>query len=105
MSMPFRTARLLKLLLTVAFGFGLVGVGLAGTRLPLGDISVLDDYARAAGRGNIEAQKAIGFLLLQGGSVPANPKAGMRWLLRAGFAGDAEAHEALGDLYREGRGV
>lgn len=89
--------------LVLALGF--CGVGLASVRMLDAYPSLFETYAGAARSGNHSAQKTIGFVLAEGGIQASNPRAAVPWLLRAANSGDAEAQAALGDMYREGRGV
>jgi hypothetical protein len=74
------------------------------------DRAAAEWYRRAAEKGHVEAQFALGFLYLNGAgegdkAVPANPAAAARWLRPAAESGNASGQYLLGQLYQEGRGV
>ena len=67
--------------------------------------SAIDHYTQLAESGVARAQKTIGFLLLEGGTVTPQPAKAIRWLVEAANLPDTEAQVALADIFREGRGV
>lgn len=62
-------------------------------------------YMPAAKCGNAIAQSRLGYMLLNGQGVPADPKAAADWLGKAAEQGDTAAQVNLASLLREGRGV
>lgn len=99
MAIAVRAARALAALL------GLCGAALGSTGAPAFRESSVRAYRNAAESGDGAAQKALAFLLLDGGAVPRDPAAAIRWLSMVAARGDTDAKVALADIYREGRGV
>lgn len=59
-------------------------------------------YRRAAERGHPDAQYNLGFMILLGEGMEANPNEGLRWLRRSADLGNDCAIRLLADLYRTG---
>ena len=58
-----------------------------------------------AGRGDAEAQVALGWMYETGRGVAPDTDAAVRWYREAAARGNALAQYALGDVYARGRGV
>ena len=58
-----------------------------------------------AGRGDVDAQLALGYLYAEGIGVERDPVRAARWYRRAAEAGDPAAQYALGLMYEIGAGV
>lgn len=75
-------------------------------RIEAGDSAgVVVVLTRAAEAGHVEAQSVVGWLLLRGEGVPADPGEGVRWLRAAADQGHAGAQTNLGFAYESGLGV
>jgi TPR repeat protein len=76
-----------------------------GRGVPRDDKEAVIWYDRAAGRGYVPAQLALGRIYDEGKGVRRNQSKAMKWYRRAAQQGDIEAQLALGLIYDTGRGV
>jgi TPR repeat protein len=76
-----------------------------GRGVPRDDTQAAVWYRRAAGRGYVPAQSALGRIYDEGKGVASNQSKAMKWYRRAAQQGDIAAQLALGLIYDSGRGV
>ena len=75
-------------------------------RIEAGDSAgVVTVLRTAAEAGHAEAQSVLGWLLLRGDGVPADPATGLSWMRAAADLGHAGAQTNLGYAYETGLGV
>jgi len=70
-----------------------------------GEEHAIDEYRKAAERGDAMAQFNLGNMYLEGIGVPQNDKLAADWFRKAAEQGYAPAQNNLGALYMEGRNV
>ncbi len=77
--------------------------------LPAGDVvdcaNILSEMELLADKGNVDAQKKLGYLYYEGDGVTQDKTKAARWLHKAAEQGDAGAQVSMGYMYDNGDGV